>query len=150
MPEVRVTRRLHFSAAHRLFHPDWDDARNAEVFGEPWMRPDGVTSLIDVLTEMRVVTPNRDGLYSAGDVIRVESVRGFLDAGMSLETLSEGIDITCTDFLAQCAYGARRIKDANDNLQEVKGLGVVGEQPGSRREPVTLIPAVQSWKPKPG
>jgi 6-pyruvoyltetrahydropterin/6-carboxytetrahydropterin synthase len=34
MPEVRVTRRLHFSAAHRLFRPDWSEARNAEVFGD--------------------------------------------------------------------------------------------------------------------
>jgi 6-pyruvoyltetrahydropterin/6-carboxytetrahydropterin synthase len=34
MPEVRVTRRLHFSAAHRLFRADWSDARNATVFGD--------------------------------------------------------------------------------------------------------------------
>jgi len=34
MPRVRVTRRLHFSAAHRLYRPDWSDARNAEVFGD--------------------------------------------------------------------------------------------------------------------
>ena len=34
MPEVRVTRRLHFSAAHRLFRKDWSDARNADVFGD--------------------------------------------------------------------------------------------------------------------
>ncbi|MHB1169646.1 MAG: 6-pyruvoyl trahydropterin synthase family protein [Longimicrobiales bacterium] len=33
MPRVRVTRRLHFSAAHRLGRDDWDDARNREVFG---------------------------------------------------------------------------------------------------------------------
>ena len=33
MPRVRVTRRLHFSAAHRLGREDWDDARNREVFG---------------------------------------------------------------------------------------------------------------------
>ena len=33
MPTVRVTRSVHFSAAHRLFRPDWDDARNSEVFG---------------------------------------------------------------------------------------------------------------------
>jgi 6-pyruvoyltetrahydropterin/6-carboxytetrahydropterin synthase len=32
-PHVRVTRRLHFNAAHRLYRPDWSDARNAEVFG---------------------------------------------------------------------------------------------------------------------
>lgn len=33
MATVRVTRRLHFAAAHRLGRPDWDPARNAEVFG---------------------------------------------------------------------------------------------------------------------
>lgn len=34
MPEVRVTRRLHFSAAHRLSRSDWSEAKNAEVFGD--------------------------------------------------------------------------------------------------------------------
>ncbi len=33
MPKVRVTRRVHFSAAHRLHRPDWSDERNLEVFG---------------------------------------------------------------------------------------------------------------------
>jgi 6-pyruvoyltetrahydropterin/6-carboxytetrahydropterin synthase len=30
---VRVTRRLHFSSAHRLGRADWPDERNREVFG---------------------------------------------------------------------------------------------------------------------
>ncbi|HSG46856.1 MAG TPA: 6-carboxytetrahydropterin synthase, partial [Longimicrobiales bacterium] len=30
---VRVTRRVHWNSAHRLFRPDWSDERNAEVFG---------------------------------------------------------------------------------------------------------------------
>jgi len=34
MTKVRATRLLHFSAAHRLFRPDWSDERNAEVFGD--------------------------------------------------------------------------------------------------------------------
>lgn len=34
MPRVRVTRTLHFSAAHRLHRSDWSDERNAEVFGD--------------------------------------------------------------------------------------------------------------------
>ena len=34
MPLVRATRRVHFSAAHRLFRADWSDERNAEVFGD--------------------------------------------------------------------------------------------------------------------
>jgi 6-pyruvoyltetrahydropterin/6-carboxytetrahydropterin synthase len=33
MPTVKVTRRLHFSAAHRLFNPAYSDAKNLEVFG---------------------------------------------------------------------------------------------------------------------
>ena len=33
MPRVRVTRRVHFSAAHRLYRPEWSDETNAEVFG---------------------------------------------------------------------------------------------------------------------
>lgn len=33
MARVKVTRRLHFAAAHRLGRAEWDDARNAEVFG---------------------------------------------------------------------------------------------------------------------
>ncbi len=34
MPIVRATRRVHFSAAHRVFRADWSDERNAEVFGD--------------------------------------------------------------------------------------------------------------------
>jgi 6-pyruvoyltetrahydropterin/6-carboxytetrahydropterin synthase len=33
MPTVRVTRRVHFSAAHRLHNPEFSEARNREVFG---------------------------------------------------------------------------------------------------------------------
>ena len=33
MPIVRVTRRLHFSAAHRLHNPDFSDERNRETYG---------------------------------------------------------------------------------------------------------------------
>ncbi len=33
MPRVSVTREVHFSAAHRVFNPEWSDERNLEVFG---------------------------------------------------------------------------------------------------------------------
>ncbi len=33
MPRVRVTRRVHWNSAHRLYRPDWPDERNARVFG---------------------------------------------------------------------------------------------------------------------
>ncbi len=33
MARVRVTRRVHFAAAHRLARSEWDDGKNAAVFG---------------------------------------------------------------------------------------------------------------------
>ncbi len=33
MPRVKITRRVHFCAAHRLENPDWSQERNREVFG---------------------------------------------------------------------------------------------------------------------
>ncbi len=35
---VLLTRKLEFSASHRLWCPEWDQARNRQVFG-PWARP---------------------------------------------------------------------------------------------------------------
>jgi 6-pyruvoyltetrahydropterin/6-carboxytetrahydropterin synthase len=37
---LTITRRATFAAAHRLYHPDWDDARNLAVFG-PCSNPGG-------------------------------------------------------------------------------------------------------------
>jgi 6-pyruvoyltetrahydropterin/6-carboxytetrahydropterin synthase len=34
MAEVRVTRRVHFCAAHRLGREDWSDQQNRSVFGD--------------------------------------------------------------------------------------------------------------------
>lgn len=31
---VKVSRKAHFNAAHRLFNPDWEDSRNFQVFGK--------------------------------------------------------------------------------------------------------------------
>ena len=31
---VKVSRKAHFNAAHRLHNPDWDDATNKKVFGK--------------------------------------------------------------------------------------------------------------------
>jgi 6-pyruvoyltetrahydropterin/6-carboxytetrahydropterin synthase len=34
MMNVKVSRKAHFNAAHRLFNPDWEDSRNFQVFGK--------------------------------------------------------------------------------------------------------------------
>lgn len=32
--KVTISRKAHFNAAHRLYNPNWEDARNFEVFGK--------------------------------------------------------------------------------------------------------------------
>ena len=32
--KVTVSRKAHFNAAHKLFRPDWTDAKNKEIFGK--------------------------------------------------------------------------------------------------------------------
>lgn len=39
MPEVRLTKRIEFAAAHRYCHPAWDEARNRAVFGACFNEP---------------------------------------------------------------------------------------------------------------
>ena len=34
MPKVKVYRRAHFNAAHRLHNSEWSDKKNSEVFGK--------------------------------------------------------------------------------------------------------------------
>lgn len=31
---VKVSRKAHFNAAHRLYRPDWDDEKNLRIFGK--------------------------------------------------------------------------------------------------------------------
>jgi len=33
VPRVKITREVHFNAAHRVYNPEWDDAENLRVFG---------------------------------------------------------------------------------------------------------------------
>ncbi len=49
MARLSLTRRLHFSAAHRYRRPEWDDARNLATFGK-CARPQyhGHTYIVDV------------------------------------------------------------------------------------------------------
>ena len=32
--KVKVSRKAHFNAAHRLYRPEWDEAKNSAVFGK--------------------------------------------------------------------------------------------------------------------
>lgn len=48
--------------------------------------------LLECLREIGVITPGADGMYRAGDVIRVDAARSFLDSGLSVEKIGEAIE----------------------------------------------------------
>ena len=80
MPTVRVTRRVHFSAAHRLHNPALSDAENARIFG-PCNSPNwhGHNYELDVTVE-GTPDPRTGYVVDLGDVrAAAESVIGDLD-----------------------------------------------------------------------
>ncbi len=48
--------------------------------------------LLRRLAEIGVIRPGGDGTYSPGDVIRVDAVRSFVDAGVTLDKIAEAIE----------------------------------------------------------
>jgi class 3 adenylate cyclase len=50
------------------------------------------TGLLERLAAVGVITPDVDGRYTSGDVIRVEAVKSFLHAGVTIEKIAEAIE----------------------------------------------------------
>ena len=76
MPRLTVTRRVHFSAAHRLHDPALSDEDNARIFG-PCSNPNyhGHNYELDVSVEGEV---SEETLYNNGDesfAVKVELTR---------------------------------------------------------------------------
>ncbi len=49
--------------------------------------------LLECLREIGVIAPDVDGVYTAGDVIRVDAAKSLLDSGLSVEKIGEAIDL---------------------------------------------------------
>lgn len=49
-------------------------------------------TLLRRLEEIGVIRPGGDGTYSPGDVIRVDAVRSFVDAGVTLDKIAEALE----------------------------------------------------------
>lgn len=57
--KVRVNRKAHFNAAHRLFNPAWDDAKNLAVFGKcsnPHFHGHNYEMIVSVLGDVDPIT----------------------------------------------------------------------------------------------
>lgn len=113
MPLLTLTRRVHFSAAHRYRRPEWDDARNLATFGK-CARPNfhGHTYICDV-----TVTGPVDAhtgfvvdLALLDRVLRDEIVERLDHANLNLDIpeFAEGMTIPSSEML--CTWIAERVE----------------------------------------
>ena len=118
MPQVVVTRRTHFNAAHKLHHAGWSDAENARVFG-PCANPNfhGHNYNLDV-SVIGEVDPNTGyvlDIKTLKDLVEAQVLQRFdhknlnLDVAefRSLNPTAENIVLVCWRLLAPAIPSGR-------------------------------------------
>ena len=79
--KVKVSRKAHFNAAHRLYRKDWDDSKNNEVFGKcnnPNFHGHNYELIVSVTGEIDSETGFVMDLKVLKDLIKVE-VEDYMD-----------------------------------------------------------------------
>lgn len=109
-----LTRRVTFSAAHRYRRPEWDDARNAEVFGAcAWPNWHGHTYICDVTIggEIDPLTGFCGDLGQLDAVLRdrVTRVLDHRNLVLDVPAFAEGKLIPTTENIA--AWVMREVRD---------------------------------------
>ena len=79
--KVKVSRKAHFNAAHRLYKKDWDDTKNTEIFGKcnnPNFHGHNYELIVSVTGEIDPVTGFVMDMKVLKDLIKVE-IEDYLD-----------------------------------------------------------------------
>jgi 6-pyruvoyltetrahydropterin/6-carboxytetrahydropterin synthase len=87
---VAVFRKEHFNAAHRLFNPVWDDARNEMVFGKcalPNYHGHNYELVVKVVGEPHPDTGYVMDMKDLSDIIKREIVERFDHKNLNLDTV---------------------------------------------------------------
>ncbi len=87
---IAVYRKEHFNAAHRLFNPAWDDAKNAAVFGKcsnPHYHGHNYELVVKVVGEPDPETGYVMDLKYLGDLIREQVISKFDHRNLNLDTV---------------------------------------------------------------
>lgn len=87
--KVKVTRKEHFNAAHRLFHPEWSDEKNASVFGKcanPNYHGHNYELLVSLTGEPDKSTGYVYDLKVLSDIIRDHVISKFDHRNLNLDT----------------------------------------------------------------
>jgi len=87
--KVKVSRKEHFNAAHRLFRPDWTDAQNEKVFGKcsnPHYHGHNYELIVSVTGEPREDTGYVYDLKVLSDLIKENVLIKFDHKNLNLDT----------------------------------------------------------------
>tara|TARA_R110002126_G_scaffold8951_9_gene41122 strand:- start:3480 stop:3887 length:408 start_codon:yes stop_codon:yes gene_type:complete len=79
--KVKVSRKAHFNAAHRLYRKDWDDCKNTEIFGKcnnPNFHGHNYELIVSVTGEIDPETGFVMDMKVLKDLIKVE-IEDYLD-----------------------------------------------------------------------
>ncbi|MGJ8715449.1 MAG: 6-pyruvoyl trahydropterin synthase family protein [Maribacter stanieri] len=79
--KVKVSRKAHFNAAHRLYRKDWDDSKNTEIFGKcnnPNFHGHNYELIVSVTGEIDPETGFVMDMKVLKDLIKVE-IEDYLD-----------------------------------------------------------------------
>jgi 6-pyruvoyltetrahydropterin/6-carboxytetrahydropterin synthase len=107
---MRVCRRSHFNAAHRLFRPDWSDEKNQEVFGKcnnPNFHGHNYTLEVWIEGEIDTETGYVIDLKLVKDLVKKEIEERFDHRNLNLDCpefqnlipTAENIAVVCYDLL---------------------------------------------------
>ena len=87
--KVKVSRKEHFNAAHRLFNPDWADERNEQVFGKcsnPHYHGHNYELVVSVIGEPNPATGYVFDMKQLSDLIRDNVLVKFDHKNLNLDT----------------------------------------------------------------
>jgi 6-pyruvoyltetrahydropterin/6-carboxytetrahydropterin synthase len=88
--KVAIFRKEHFNAAHRLFNPDWDDAKNMEVFGKcalPNYHGHNYELIVKIVGEPDEKTGYVMDLKKLSDLIEEKIIERFDHKNFNLDTV---------------------------------------------------------------
>ncbi|MGB5237695.1 MAG: 6-carboxytetrahydropterin synthase [Flavobacteriaceae bacterium] len=86
--KVKVSRKAHFNAAHRLYNKNWDDATNEEVFGKcnnPHYHGHNYDLIVSVLGDIDKETGYVMDMKTLKDLIKAEIEDAFDHKNLNLQ-----------------------------------------------------------------
>jgi 6-pyruvoyltetrahydropterin/6-carboxytetrahydropterin synthase len=87
--KVKVSRKEHFNAAHRLFRADWSDAQNEKIFGKcsnPHYHGHNYELVVSVTGEPKADTGYVFDMKVLSDLIRENVLRKFDHKNLNLDS----------------------------------------------------------------